>query len=247
MRIVVLEREGTERVAQLPHHRRGLHALPDDVADDEADAAVLELDDVVPVPSDVDADRARQVASGERDPSHRREPLRQNAPLHRLRDPALGLVTSRPIERLLALADERLQPLPVCVGQRRARAVTRAASAPLASGSAIQPSPDQIGRPARRQLRISASAPSGISPSAPSTPIDATTPTLVGDGLPAGPLQHDERLPARRSPPPRARGKCGSRPRASPPARARRSRPGACGSLPAEARCRSKSCARSSA
>ena len=116
VRIVVLEGERAERVPQLPHHRGGLNALADDVADDEADRAVLELDDVVPVSADVDADRARQVAGRERDPADRRQALRQDAALHRLRDPALGLVAAGAVERLLALAHQRQQPFPVCVG-----------------------------------------------------------------------------------------------------------------------------------
>ena len=98
VRIVVLEGEGAEGVAKLAHHRRGLHALADDVADDEADRAVLELDDVVPVSADVDADRAREVPGRQRHPADRRQALRENAALHRLRDSALGLVASGAVD-----------------------------------------------------------------------------------------------------------------------------------------------------
>ena len=50
-------RERADRAAQLAHHRRGLDAVPDDVADDEADRRplVAEPEGVVPVAADLDA------------------------------------------------------------------------------------------------------------------------------------------------------------------------------------------------
>ena len=121
VRVVVLEGERAERVPELPHHRRRLDTLADHVADDEGDAAMLEVDDVVPVAADVHTDRAGQVAGGEGDAADRREPLRQDAPLHGLGDRAFGLVAPGSVERLPALAHERDEPLAVGVGKRTAR------------------------------------------------------------------------------------------------------------------------------
>ena len=127
--IVVLEGERAEGVAKLAHHRGGLHAFADDVADDEPDRSVLELDDVVPVSADVDAHGAREVPGRQRYPADRRQALRENAALHRLRDSALGLVASGAVDRLLALADQGEQPFAICVGDGRGGQLQRESAA----------------------------------------------------------------------------------------------------------------------
>ena len=97
-------RDRTERVSQLPHARRGVNALPDDVSDDEPDAALGELDGVEPVASDVDLLRTRQVARGDLRACQPRESHRQDAPLEGLGDRPLGLEVARAVESLCALA-----------------------------------------------------------------------------------------------------------------------------------------------
>ena len=99
-----------------------------------------------------------QVAGRERHAADRRQPLRQNASLHRLGDPALGLVAPGAVERLLALADERQQPLAVRIRRSTSRRAARARAPRSRAGSAIQPSSDRAG-PARPRRLARGSAP----------------------------------------------------------------------------------------
>ena len=186
VRVVVLEGERAERVPELAHHRRRLDTLADHVADDEGDAAVVEMDDVVPVAADVDTDRAGQVAGGEGDAADRREPLGQDAPLHGLGDRAFGLVAPGPVERLPALAHERDEPFAVGVGERTGstisarrarRSRSRASSSRRRSSPAVR---------SASQIAIGAAAAAGISSSDASSPIEATTDSVPASGVAVG-------------------------------------------------------------
>src|SRR4029079_9452127 len=94
LRLVVLERERSEGGPEPAHHwggppspadddarhaRAAMRSFADAVADDEPEPAVVELDHVVPVAADVDADRAGEVAGGEADAGDRRKPLGKHA------------------------------------------------------------------------------------------------------------------------------------------------------------------------
>ena len=66
--------------------------MPHHVAHHERHAPVLELERVVPVAADAGAAPGRQVAGRDRQALDRRQPLRQQAALQRLRDSVLALV-----------------------------------------------------------------------------------------------------------------------------------------------------------
>ena len=90
--------ERPHRAAQLTHRDRRGEPVPDDVAHDERDRAVGELERVVPVATDLERRRARAVRRADR---HVREGRRlpQEPELQRVRDAALTLVQPRVVER----------------------------------------------------------------------------------------------------------------------------------------------------
>ena len=49
----LLEQQGAARAAQLTHDGGGRQTVPDTVADDQRDAALVEIDDVVPIAADL--------------------------------------------------------------------------------------------------------------------------------------------------------------------------------------------------
>src|SRR5882672_1812482 len=93
------------RIAQRGHHRRGLEAPTGYVTDDHQDVAVIEPNDVVPVPADVNAFDAGDIPRAELEPPDLREGLREKAVLQGLRDGALLRV------QLRVLGRERLRVL----------------------------------------------------------------------------------------------------------------------------------------
>ena len=93
-----VERVDAQRVAELRHRRRRDHALADDVADDDADPVVAEVDHVVPVAADLELVPAREVAHGRVDPLDLGQPAREDALLQRHGDLVLPLVDHHPLE-----------------------------------------------------------------------------------------------------------------------------------------------------
>ncbi len=75
----------------LGHHRGGDHAAADDVADHEREAAVGELEDVVPVAADLDPRAGGEVLGAEAQPRHAGQRVGQHRALHDLgHGPLLG-------------------------------------------------------------------------------------------------------------------------------------------------------------
>ena len=95
----VLVGERAEGVAELPHQHRGRDAAAGDVADGDVDDAVGAAHGVVPVPADLEPDRARVVAAREPEPFDHRQLVRQEAPLQRRGDIVLPLRVAGPPER----------------------------------------------------------------------------------------------------------------------------------------------------
>jgi hypothetical protein len=71
---VALQHVCAEGSSDFGHHRGRQDAAPDHITDHEHELSVSELDDVVPVPSDLDAGTGRQVLGAE---AHARQ-LRQH-------------------------------------------------------------------------------------------------------------------------------------------------------------------------
>ena len=71
--LVTLGGVGPQRVAQLPHHRGGLHGVALHVADDEGDPVARQLQHVVPVAADPHAVGGGQVAGGGDQPLRARQ------------------------------------------------------------------------------------------------------------------------------------------------------------------------------
>ena len=90
--------ERPHRAAQLTHRDGRGEPVPDDVAHDERDRAVGELERVVPVAPDLERRRAGAVRRADR---HVREGRRlpQEPELQRVRDATLTLVQPRVVER----------------------------------------------------------------------------------------------------------------------------------------------------
>ena len=61
----LFEQQRPARAAQLSHHRRGGQAVADTVADDQRDAPVVEVDDVIPVAADLQRAGRRLVSNRE--------------------------------------------------------------------------------------------------------------------------------------------------------------------------------------
>ena len=96
--------------------------------------------------------------------------------MHRLRDPALGLVAAGAVERLLALADEGEEPFAIRIGDRAAEGSCERER--TARERERDPAVVRRGRPAAAEAAaIGSSASAGISPSGPSSPIAETTET----------------------------------------------------------------------
>ena len=72
-RLVTLGRVGAQGVAQLAHHRGGLHGVALHVADDEGDPLARQLQHVVPVTADAHAVGRGQVAGGGGQPLRSRQ------------------------------------------------------------------------------------------------------------------------------------------------------------------------------
>ena len=153
----LVERDRAHAVAELGHRRGRAHALADDVADDEAEAAVAQRDRVEPVAADVERRRAGQVAHGDLDALHRRQRLRQHAALQRLGDHPLRLVLARPVEREAALARQRLDEPPLALAEpqavapredrrRRAAPRPRRSARPRTRGGPCAPPPPRARR-----------------------------------------------------------------------------------------------------
>ncbi len=84
-----LERVRAQGVAQLGHDRRGLQATPGHVADHQADAAVADLEHVVPVAAHLDARAAGDEAGRQRDSGDVGEVIGNEAALQHLGAPPL--------------------------------------------------------------------------------------------------------------------------------------------------------------
>ena len=147
------EPERADRAAQLPHRRSGLHAAPDHVADHDEDAAVVALDDGVPVAAHLEVGAAGQIAHRGR---HRRAlHLRaaEQAQLERLRSLALALVQPRVLDchrRLAAQIPGQLE-LVLSVGPVASRAQRQHAERAPAER---QRRADQRPRPEHRLQRV---------------------------------------------------------------------------------------------
>src|SRR5947207_12014477 len=90
-----LENVCAQGVAQLRHDRCCLKAPPRHVADDEPDAPVIDLEDVVPVPADLDAGATGYEARGELHTRYLGKPLGNEAPLQYICSPSIGDVADR--------------------------------------------------------------------------------------------------------------------------------------------------------
>ena len=90
---------GREHRAQLAHAGGGLGAVAHHVADHEQHAAVLERVRDVEVAADVAPAGAGEIARGELDARHVRDLGREQGALQREREPPLGAVEHRVVER----------------------------------------------------------------------------------------------------------------------------------------------------
>ncbi len=141
---------GAQRAAQHPHDRGGLEAVADDVADRDGEAAVRQVDDVVPVAADVQRSHGRQV-------THRdvRVELQVGGAEHGFlqgeRDPAF---TGVGVAELLVQPMQFLRPgvqlrLHRLLGPRRA--ADRGAAGSDELGHVLHPMDDPHHRPVRRE------------------------------------------------------------------------------------------------
>ena len=157
-----LERVGAQRVADLAHRRGGLHPAPADVADHDPDAAVGELEGVVPVAAGVVARVAGHVAHdqlvagqlGQRRPAAARAAasLRSRA---RARTAGRGRARARHGGRAPRPARARASSTgartpPTRRSSRRACARARSAGRPSPSSSAARARAGSAPRRARR-------------------------------------------------------------------------------------------------
>ncbi len=100
-----LEKQCATSTSQLAHHRRGREAVADAVADDQRDAPVVEVDDVIPVAADLKRPRRGLVA-------HRESTWQLSRTEYRF------LQRQRRLALLIELVDS-LQPLAEPTGQHR--------------------------------------------------------------------------------------------------------------------------------
>jgi hypothetical protein len=89
-----------QRIPQLAHHRRSAHVVPLDVADDQADPVIGQLQQVVPVAADSHAVGGRHVVRGRRDAGRLRQCARQQVRLELGGERALGFAQPGAGERL---------------------------------------------------------------------------------------------------------------------------------------------------
>jgi hypothetical protein len=103
---VSVQQGGGQGSAQLPHHRGRRGALPDNVADDDRDPTLLQVQHVIPVATSGDVLHARKVAGGQRQTVELGKLLGEQAALQGLSDLMLGLVEPGPLQRLATLPSQ---------------------------------------------------------------------------------------------------------------------------------------------
>ena len=113
----LLEQQRPAGAAQLAHHGGGGQAVADTVADDQRDAPVVEVDDVVPVAADLQRAAGRVVA-------HREAAGQRRRAEHRV------LQRQRGFALLVELVDA-LQALTEATGQHREQGVVLGGERPL--------------------------------------------------------------------------------------------------------------------
>jgi hypothetical protein len=136
----VQRRRGADRVARQRGHRRGLRALPADVADHHRPLAVAGAEAVVEVAADLVALAGGDVARGQVDPGHVGQHRRQQRALERAGDAGPLLVEARVVDRergaLGEVVEQRLVVAPHQLGE---------AERHHAHGAAARPHRDQQG------------------------------------------------------------------------------------------------------
>ena len=116
----MLARERAEHELRHRHVGRRLDAVAGDVAEDDREPAVLELEEVVDVAADVDA-CGRLVHLSDLEPFDLRLLAREERALHRVGELLLLLIEARVVDRECSLTRDRERGIDGGVGDRLAR------------------------------------------------------------------------------------------------------------------------------